>query len=125
MISRISAIFARYSAGPRFAAAHIGGRLVDQPRYFPNNQIVEFRWNEWNLDHAARHGVTRAEAEALVRRGRARHVGDNKYRVEGRGTGGRFIQVVYVIDPDATVYVIHARPMVAKEKRRQRRREKP
>jgi uncharacterized DUF497 family protein len=84
---------------------------------------VEFRWNEWNLDHATRHGVTPAEAEVLVRRGPARHVGDNKYRVQGRGTGGRFIQVIYVIDPDATIYVIHARPLAWREKRGRRRRQ--
>ncbi|HEY3244606.1 MAG TPA: hypothetical protein VGM03_14795 [Phycisphaerae bacterium] len=71
---------------------------------------MEFRWNEWNLDHANRHGVTPAEAKLLVRRGRARHAGDNKYVVRGGGTGGRLIQVVYVIDPDGTVYVIHACP---------------
>jgi len=84
--------------------------------------MVEFRWNEWNLDHATRHGVTPDEAEQLVRHGPARHVGDNKYRVQGRGAGGRFIQVIYLIDPDGTVYIIHARPMVRSEKRRWRRR---
>lgn len=83
---------------------------------------MEFRWNEWNLEHAARHGVTRSETESVVRRGPARHVGQNKYRVQGRGAGGRFIQVIYVIDPDGTLYIIHARPMAGKEKRRQRRR---
>lgn len=83
---------------------------------------MEFRWNEWNLDHATRHGVAPSEAEALVRRGPARHVGQNKYRVQGRGSGGRYIQVIYVIDPDRTIYVIHARPMAVREKRRWRRR---
>ena len=83
---------------------------------------MEFRWNEWNLDHATRHGVTPAEAESLVRRGPARHVGDNEYRVQGRSAGGRLIQAVYVIDPECTIYVIHARPMTANEKRRRRRR---
>jgi hypothetical protein len=42
---------------------------------------MEFRWNAWNLEHATRHGVFPTESEALVRRGRARHIGDNKYRV--------------------------------------------
>jgi len=83
---------------------------------------VEFRWNEWNLDHATRHGVSPAEAESLVRRGNSRNIGDNKYRVRGRGAGGRFIQVVYVVDPEATIYIIHARPMTEPEKRQFRRR---
>jgi len=79
---------------------------------------VQFRWNAWNIDHATRHGVSCSEAEALVRRGRARHVGDNKYRVQGRGAGGRFIQVIYVIDPEATIYITHARSLADREKRR-------
>jgi hypothetical protein len=33
-------------------------------------------------------------------------------------------QVVYVIDPDGTVYVIHARPLTDREKRRYRRRKR-
>lgn len=84
-------------------------------------KLVQFRWNDWNLDHATRHGVSPHEAESLVRRGRARHVGDNKYRVRGRGAGGRFIQVIYLIDPEATIYIIHARPLSDREKRQFRK----
>ncbi len=29
----------------------------------------------------------------------------------GRGKGDRFVHVIYVIDPDGTVFVIHARPL--------------
>jgi len=83
---------------------------------------VEFRWNDWNLDHATRHGILPGEAEAVVRRGPARHLGDNKYCVRGRGHGGRLIQVIYVIDPGRTLYIIHARPLTEPEKRRFRRR---
>ena len=28
---------------------------------------MEFRWNEWNIDHIAEHGVRPEEAEAVVR----------------------------------------------------------
>lgn len=31
------------------------------------------------------------------------------------------IQVIYVVDPDDTLYVIHARPLTDREKRRFRR----
>jgi uncharacterized DUF497 family protein len=82
---------------------------------------MEFRWNDWNLNHATKHGVLPDEAEALVRRGRARHVGGNKYHVQGRGQAGRYIQVIYLVDPDASIYVIHARPLTDREKRRFRR----
>jgi len=47
--------------------------------------------------------------------------GDNKFRVVGRGTGGRFIQVIYVPDEDGAIYVIHARPLTENEKRRYRK----
>jgi uncharacterized DUF497 family protein len=84
---------------------------------------VEFRWNDWNLDHAIRHGVSPGESELLVQRGSARHIGDNKYRVVGRGSGGRWIQVIYIIDPPGMFYVIHARPLTDREKRQFRRRQ--
>lgn len=83
------------------------------------------RWNEWNLSHATKHGVTVAEIESVVRSGRREYVGDGKYRVVGRGAGGRWVQAVYVLDPEPekTVYVIHARPLDKPgEKRRERRR---
>ncbi len=82
---------------------------------------MEFRWNGWNLEHATRHGVSILEAESLVRRGPARRVGDGKYEVVGRGSGSRWIQAVYVIDPQRTIYVIHARPLTNRERRRARR----
>ena len=37
---------------------------------------------------------------------------------------GRPLQVVFVLDEDETIYVIHARPLSKREKRRLRRREK-
>lgn len=67
---------------------------------------MEFRWNEWNLDHATRHGVSPGESESLIRRGPPRRLDGNKYR--GRGQGGRLIQAIYIIDPMRTIYVIHA-----------------
>ena len=83
-----------------------------------------FRWNEWNEDHATRHGVTIIECETIVRRGRREYVGDGKFRAVGRGAGDRWVQVVYLYDPEDTVYVIHARPLNDREKRRQRRRDR-
>jgi uncharacterized protein len=87
---------------------------------------MDFRWNEWNIEHIARHGVDPIEAEAIVR-GAARpyplHDKDeDKWLVRGRGRGGRPLQVVFVLDDDGTVFVIHARPLdKRKEKRRFRR----
>jgi uncharacterized DUF497 family protein len=73
----------------------------------------------------SRHGVTPEDAEDVVRSARVPFplVQDNeKYLVWGPGTGGRLFQVVFVIDPDHTVFVIHARPLTDREKKRYRRR---
>jgi hypothetical protein len=50
-----------------------------------------------------------------------RKIEDEKWLVWGRGKGGRFLQVIFVADPEQTVYVIHARPLNEQEKRRFRR----
>lgn len=86
---------------------------------------MEFRWNAWNLDHATRHGVPTTEAERMVDNAGPPYpqaIEDRKRLVIGRGTGGRWLQVVYVLDADGTAYVIHARPVTDREKRRMRRR---
>ena len=86
---------------------------------------MRFRWNDWNLSHATRHGVSPAEAEHVVanaRRPYPEQAGDEKWLVRGPGFGGRMIQVVYLVDADGTLYVIHARPLTAAETRRYRRR---
>ncbi len=86
---------------------------------------MQFRWNPWNIEHIGGHGVTPEEAEAVVEAARkpfpeAR--ADDKWRVVGRGQGGRWLQVIYVLDPEDSVFVIHARPLTDREKRRERRR---
>ena len=87
---------------------------------------MRFRWNDWNLDHAAKHGVdVPREAEMVVEGARAPYpedIGDGKWVVISRGIGGRLVQVMYIVDPDGTLYVIHARPLNEREKRRYRRR---
>jgi hypothetical protein len=88
---------------------------------------MEFRWNEWNIEHIALHGVDPAEAEFIIETARAPYPlwrQDDKWLVWGRSQEGRFLQVVFVLDPDGTVFVIHARSLTEKEKRRYRRRRK-
>ena len=87
---------------------------------------MDFRWNEWNLGHLASHGVSPNEAESVVRGARPPyplHREDDKWLVWGRGRGGRLLQVVFVIDDDDSVYVIHGRPLTDREKRRFRRKQ--
>lgn len=76
----------------------------------------EFRWNDWNRDHATKHGITEAEAEGIVRRGPGRLIGDGKYRAVGRDRNQRLAQVVYVIDDEGATFIIHARPLTDREK---------
>jgi uncharacterized DUF497 family protein len=45
-----------------------------------------------------------------------------KYYVAGQTREGQYIQVAYVLDPDDTAYIIHARPLTGPEKRKYRRR---
>jgi uncharacterized DUF497 family protein len=86
----------------------------------------EFRWNEWNLDHATRHGVMPEEAEHVVLNARRPYpevIGEGKLLVIGPGVEGRFVQVIFVLDEDRTAYIIHARPLITRsDKRRYRRR---
>ena len=86
---------------------------------------LRFRWNDWNLEHATKHGVTPEEAELVVESARApfpEQIGDDKLLVMGRGIGGRYVQVIYVVDDDGALYIIHARPLTDHQKKRLRRR---
>ena len=88
---------------------------------------MDFRWNEWNLDHIGIHGVGPEEAKTVVHEATGPfplYRGDGKYLVWGRGQGGRLLQVVFVLDEDGTVFVIHARALTEREKRRYRRRQR-
>lgn len=82
---------------------------------------MEFRWIDWNRDHLAEHGVDPEEAEMVVRQASApfpRKIEEEKWLVIGRGWGGRYFQVIYVVDADKTLLVLHARPVTEREKRR-------
>ncbi len=86
---------------------------------------MDFRWNEWNVEHIAGHGVTPEEAEEVVESASGpfpRLIGDDKLLVWGPGSGGKLLQVIFVLDDDGTAFVIHARPLTNREKRSHRRR---
>jgi len=87
---------------------------------------MEFRWNDWNVQHIAEHGVDPDEAEEVIETASSpypRIHGDGRWLVWGRGRGGRLLQAVFVVDEDDSVFVIHARELTGKEKRRYRRQE--
>ncbi len=86
-----------------------------------------FRWIDWNRDHISEHSVSEGEAEMVVRNARPpfpAKIEDEKMIVKGQGIGGRFLQVIYVIDPDDMIFVIHARPLTDREKHQLRRKSK-
>ena len=88
---------------------------------------MDFRWNGWNDQHLEAHGVHPEEAEEVVLGARSpfpRVQSDEKYLVWGATEDGRLLQIVFVIDPDDSVFVIHGRELTNSEKRRYRRRRK-
>lgn len=83
-----------------------------------------FRWIQWNVAHIGEHGVEPAEAEYVVCHESMpwpRREGDREFRVRGQTAAGVWLQVVYVVDADDVLFVIHARPLTANEKRQSRR----
>ena len=90
--------------------------------------MLEFRWNLWNTQHIAEHGVTVSEAQYVANGARQPYpkiIGKGKWLVIGQTSAGRYLQVIYIDDDDAdTVFVIHARELTGAEKRRYRRRTK-
>ncbi len=86
---------------------------------------VAFRWIDWNEEHIGNHGVSAEEAEQAITAASPPYpekIGERKWRVWGPTAGGRFLQVIFVFDPDGTIFVIHARVLQDREKRRLRRR---
>jgi len=43
--------------------------------------------------------------------------GKGKWLVIGRGQGDRFLEVVYLVDPDDTLFIIHAMPLTTRRRR--------
>ncbi|MGH2559378.1 MAG: hypothetical protein ACRDJH_09955, partial [Thermomicrobiales bacterium] len=77
-------------------------------------------WDEWNLDHIVKHGVSRAEVEEVIDLG---PVFQQAYKGRALAIGptqsGRVLAVVLgpVPDQPGTFYVFSARPASRKERR--------
>jgi uncharacterized protein len=86
---------------------------------------MRFRWNDWNIWHIEKHGVTPSEAEFIVRFARQpypKNVEDEKRMVKGQTQDGRYLQVIYILDSMDCYYVIHARDLTQAEKSRHKKR---
>jgi hypothetical protein len=87
----------------------------------------DFRWNAWNIEHIAEHGVNPMEAEYIVNHARPPYPeakGDGKFMAAGQTWDGTYLRVAFIIDPDGTLFVIHAQPLTGKDKRIYRRRKR-
>jgi hypothetical protein len=47
----------------------------------------------------------------------ARRRDNDKWLVIGRGQGDRFVEVIYVLDDDDTIFIIHAMPLTTRRRR--------
>jgi uncharacterized DUF497 family protein len=87
--------------------------------------MIEFRWTAWNLEKCEKHRVSPIDVEAVVRRAKPPYpeqIDDGKWLVWGATAFGMYLQVIYLLDPDRTIFVIHAMPLSEKQKRQYRRR---
>lgn len=81
-------------------------------------RIVRIAWDDWSIDHIARHGVMQDEVEEVVAaamfitRGR-----DDTYRVIGRTIGGRYLTMVIAPRGGGVFYVVTARDADSSERR--------
>ena len=88
---------------------------------------MHFRWNDWNREKVSSHGLRIDQVEVVVESARSPYPlqrEDDKYLVWGADQDGEFLQVVFLIDPDGAIFVIHGRRLTEREKKRYRRREK-
>ena len=86
--------------------------------------FYDFRWIPWNIAKVEGHGLSVGEVEYVLNHARRPYpqpIGNEKWIVMGATAGGRLIQVIYLVDDDESLFVIHARPLTGKERRRHRR----
>jgi uncharacterized DUF497 family protein len=90
---------------------------------------MEFVWNDKNVQHIAKHGISPHEAEYIVEHAKPPYpqmIGDSKRLVVGRLARGEYVQVIYVPSRKVlgAVYVTPSRPLTKEEKKRFRPRKK-
>ena len=86
--------------------------------------MYEFRWISWNTEKCELHGVHPEETEFVIRNARRpfpRRVDDQKLLAWGQASSGDYLQVIFLIQDDGALFVIHARPLTEREKHRFRR----
>lgn len=82
-------------------------------------RIGALRWNGWNEEHIARHGVEPVEVEEVVASGtyyvvRARN---GRYGLIGQTDGGRSLSIIVEREDGGSFFVVTARAADADERR--------
>ena len=86
-------------------------------------RIQTFDWNEWNVNHIARHGLEPHEVEAACRAEVVvRHGREGRYLLYGRTAEGRYLFIVLRSLGGGVGRVITARGMTHSEQRFYQRR---
>lgn len=84
--------------------------------------ITSFEWDEYNISHAIRHGISKEEIEEtiiyakLIRKGRS-----GVYVTYGQTMDGRFVIAFFECKGHGKVRPFSARPMTINEKKRLKR----
>jgi uncharacterized DUF497 family protein len=80
--------------------------------------INDFIWNEWNINHIARHGVTPQEVEeACFNQPLCRKTKSNLYLIYSQTDAGRYLLIVLRLNPSNIAYPITARAMTDSEQK--------
>lgn len=80
--------------------------------------IKNLIWDEWNIEHIAKHGVKPDEAEQICK---GVHLlnkwKNNMYRVIGQTSGGRYLTIFLAPRAKHNYYPVTARDSTLREKR--------
>jgi uncharacterized DUF497 family protein len=79
-------------------------------------RVSRFEWDDWNVEHIARHGVSPDEAEEVFNgRHMVKRVREGRYLALGKTQEGRYLFVVYDQKKNR-IRVATARDMEEKER---------
>jgi uncharacterized DUF497 family protein len=87
-------------------------------------RVHELIWDDWNVDHIARHGVTAGEVEQVCFNEETRftRAGGGRYQAVGQTDVGRYLTVILDREGQGRYYPVTARPSDESERRLFRRR---
>lgn len=80
--------------------------------------IKNLIWDEWNIEHIARHGVKPEEVEQVCQEVHLANKWKNKtYRVIGQTTDGRYLTIFLAPRSKQSYYPVTSRNSTIREKR--------